>query len=53
MPSPRPLPSPTSARQAPSWAPWLLFAWALLSVLALIWLDWSAALRGVLCLPRS
>jgi hypothetical protein len=53
MPSPRPLPCPPPASRAPSWAPWLLLAWALFSLLALIWLDWNAALRGVLCFPRS
>jgi hypothetical protein len=37
----------------PAWTRWLLVAWALLSLIALVWLDWNAALRGVLCLPRG
>ena len=52
MPPEHPIPSPPPAARAPSWAPWLLVAWAVLSLLALVWLDWNAALRGVLCLPR-
>jgi len=52
LPAPAPAPAASRSAAVPRWAPWLLVAWALLSVLALVWMDWDAALRGVLCLPR-
>lgn len=37
----------------PVWSRWLMVTWMVCSLLALVWLDWDAAQRGVLCLPRN